>query len=113
MEGKITNDGDLEIKRGGQYKAVKCPYIRDREVITVAVHGVVGNEYFNEGCGDFCAKFEEPIYDKRKPFPREHIRKCFNSGLKIPMVSASIEICGNQTLMFDKFVDFRNHEEST
>lgn len=74
MKGKIDKDGLLEIERGGKIKSAKCPFD------------------FSARCGDWCAKFGEPL---------SHV-----TGRKM------IEICHGQTLYFDEFEDERVNTDS-
>jgi len=88
MEGKITRDGALQIKRSNVLKAQHCPF-------TIGEGGL--------DCGDWCPHFSEPREVRDDEFDRitETGRVTGNT------VVTAIDICHNKTLYFESLTDER------
>lgn len=87
MKGKIisiSGDGNLEIKRGKEYKGQYClyqPHQDEDEMVT---------------CGDWCPQFGEP----------EKVE--INGGGEPHGHKFELKICQRRILKFDEFIDERS-----
>jgi hypothetical protein len=87
MDGKITKNGRLEIKRGKQYKDQVCPFFNG-EMVTY--------------CGDECPLFGEPA---------ENIKYKTSAGKQdFNEKKTSLKICQDRELEFDEFEDMRERK---
>ena len=77
MEGKIDIAGRLWIKRGNEYKMMKCRF---------SPHSLSDGNLMS--CNDGCSKFQEPLHN-------------------IPASEWKIKLCHNDILFFENFIDLR------
>ena len=83
MEGKIDENGVLEIKRAGKMQAMNC------KPGGIAIGGISENFEIEACCGDSCPLFGEPSSVNKK-------------DARVILI-----ICQGRVLAFDKFTDER------
>lgn len=91
MNGKINKDGNLEIKRGKEYKKQFCFY----EDMQFYHYGLRQTVEKTKSCGDWCPQFGEPFSTKKQDSE-------FKTGLLL---------CQGRYLYFRKFDDKRGQND--